>query len=64
MRFSTVDPKFRDLMNDLLISPVELRNFLILAIGQLFGFLLDEGNEPFLKLQYFILEVPIILLYY
>ena len=42
----------------------EVIPFLILAIGQLFGFLLDEGNEPFLKLQYFILEVPIILLYY
>ena len=63
LRISRFEPMLRNLFDDLLIFPVELTDILILTICQLFSFLVDEGNKPLLKLQYFVLEVSSCSLY-
>ena len=63
LRISRVEPMLRNLFDYLLIFSVELPDILILTICQLFSFLVDEGNKPLLKLQYFVLEVSSCSLY-
>ena len=63
LRISKFEPILRNLLDDLLIFPVELTDILILTICQLFSFMVDEGNKPLLKLQYFFLKVVICSLY-